>query len=335
MVRFAVIGTNFITDSFMEAVEQCQDATVCAVYSRTKERAKQYGEKYGISIFYDSLEELADSGEVDAVYIASPNAFHFPQAMQMLQAGKHVLVEKPAASNTRELKKMIHAASENGVVLLEAMRPVFDPGFRAIQEQLPKIGMVRRATFQFCQYSRRYDKYKEGQIENAFKPELSNGSLMDLGVYCIHPLVKLFGRPKAVLGHCYKLSTGADAQGTVISIYDNMQAEAIFSKITQGALPSQIQGEDGAMLIREIADTKQIELVFRGGEKEVISIDKKENNMFYEVEEFVRLIGNGTGGEEHHTYSIWTMEILDEARKQMGIEFPADKNDFSCPESVF
>lgn len=326
MVRFAVIGTNFITDNFMEAGMQCEDFHVQAVYSRTMERAKEYASKYGIEDCYDSLDDVAAAENIDAVYVASPNALHAPQSIQMLNAGKHVLCEKTIASNQAELQQMLDAAKKHHVIVLEAMRPVFDPGFQAIQDNLSKIAPVRRATFQYCQYSRRYDNYKIGIIENAFKPELSNGALMDIGVYCVHPMVKLFGMPDQILASGYKLSTGAEAMGTIIARYgDEMQAELLYSKITDSILPSQIQGEEGSMIIEEIPDTVTLKIRTRKDKNwEEIKIDKKENNMYYEIKEFIRLVQSGESADEHNQYSLWELAVMDEARKQMGIVFPAD-----------
>ena len=219
MVRFAVIGTNFITDNFMDAGSQCEGFKVQAVYSRSMEKAKEYAGKYGIEDCYDSLDALAAAENIDAVYVASPNALHAGQSIKMLKAGKHVLCEKTIASNSGELEHMIKAAKEHQVIVMEGMRSVFDPGFAAIRENLPKLGKIRRATFQYCQYSRRYDNFKKGIIENAFKPELSNGALMDIGVYCVHPMVKLFGLPNEISAHCLKLSNGVDASGTIVAMY--------------------------------------------------------------------------------------------------------------------
>lgn len=324
MVRFAVIGTNFITDSFIEAGRQCEDFHVQAVYSRTRKRAEEYAAKYGIEDCYDSLDALAQAENIDAVYVASPNSCHGAQSIQMLEAGKHVLCEKTIASNKKELERMLKASQKNGVVLLEAMRSVFDPGFAAIQKNLPKLGKIRRATFQYCQYSRRYDNYKKGIVENAFRPELSNGALMDIGVYCVHPLVKLFGMPREIIARGMKLETGAEANGTILAVYDDMQAELIYSKITDAILPSQIQGEEGSMIIEEIPDTKNIKIRYRNKQWEEIKISKKENNMYYEIEEFIRLIREKESAQIHNQYSVWELELMDEARRQMGIVFPAD-----------
>lgn len=325
MVRFALIGTNFITDNLMDAGSQCEGFKVQAVYSRSMEKAKEYAGKYGIEDCYDSLEALAAAKNIDAVYVASPNALHARQSIQMMKAGKHVLCEKTIASNSGELEQMLKVSEENQVMVLEAMRSVFDPGFAAIRENLSKLGKIRRASFQYCQYSSRYDNFKKGIIENAFKPELSNGALMDIGVYCVHPMVKLFGLPNEISAHCLKLSNGVDASGTIVAMYDEMQAELMYSKITNSALPSQIQGEEASMIIKEIPDTTEIEIVYRSGEREKIEIEKKTNNMYYEIEEFIRLAEAKESAKVHNQSSVLELQVMDEARKQMGIVFPADQ----------
>ncbi len=324
MVRFAVIGTNKITDNFIEAANQCKGFELVAVYSRTKERALEYAHKHDAPLVYDDLDELAASKEIDAVYVASPNSFHAEQSIKMLNGKKHVLCEKTIASNSKELGEMLKAAQDNGVILLEAMRSVFDPGFKAIEEHLSKLGTIRRVTFQYCQYSSRYDNFKKGIIENAFNPVFSNGALMDIGVYCIHPLVKLFGMPEKLWADAVILENGVDGAGTIMVKYKNMQGELIYSKIANSSLPSQIQGEKGCMLIKEIPDTREITITYNDGQEEHIQINKYHNNMYYEVEEFIRLIQTNGNAQEHNQYSIMELNIMDEVRRQMGITFPAD-----------
>lgn len=170
-----------------------------AVYSRTMEKGKEFAAKYGVDKVYDNYEELAKDPEIDAGLCGSPTYCHFKHTRMMLNHKKHVLCEKPVASNLTELELMIQAAKENQVVFMEAMKSVHTPGFKAMKEHLSKIGTVRRATIQYCQYSSRYDKFKNGIIENAFKPELSNGAIMDIGVYCVHFLAALFGMPEKIL----------------------------------------------------------------------------------------------------------------------------------------
>lgn len=116
------------------------------------------------------------------------------------------MIEKTITSNLRELNELCQLAKENNVVIMEAMRSVYSPGFLAIKDAMKKIEPVRRVEFQYCQYSFRYDKYKNGIIENAFNPSFSNGALMDIGVYCVHPLVKLFGLPDEIKATSYHAS---------------------------------------------------------------------------------------------------------------------------------
>ena len=132
-MNFAIIGTNYISDWFMNAGKHCEKLHVQAVYSRTMEKGREFADKYRIPDCYDSLEALAGAENVDAVYVASPNALHAAQSIQMLNAGKHVLCEKSIASNERELRAMLAAAEKNQVIVMEAMRSVFDPGFSEIQ----------------------------------------------------------------------------------------------------------------------------------------------------------------------------------------------------------
>ena len=88
---------------------------------------------------------------MEAVYVASPNYAHCAQSIAMMRAGKHVLCEKPMASNAREVEEMLACAREMGVVLLEAMKPIFEPSFAALRDALPALGTLRRASLSYCQ----------------------------------------------------------------------------------------------------------------------------------------------------------------------------------------
>lgn len=113
MIRYAVIGTNFITDRFIGAAKECSKIQLHGVYSRDINRAREYADKYNATLTFGSLEELAECDEIDMVYIASPNSLHCEQSIRMLTSKKHVLCEKPIASNSEELRKMLQAAKEN------------------------------------------------------------------------------------------------------------------------------------------------------------------------------------------------------------------------------
>lgn len=325
MIRFGVIGTNFITDRFLKAGEFCKDFQLIAVYSRTIDRAKKYATHHDAKYVFDNLEELARCDEVDAVYVASPNYCHAQHSILMMNHGKHILCEKPVASNEQELEKMLAAAEKNQVVFLEAVRQIYMPGFQAIKENLEKIGKIRRVTFSYCKYSSRYDNFKRGIIENAFRPELSNGALMDIGVYGVHMLGAIFGMPKQMQSACIKLSNGVDAEGTILAEYDGMLAEVMYSKVSSLNLPAQIQGEEGTMLIEQLTDPVKIRMIFRDGSETVTEIPEEEPAMVYEIRTFTELIKNEAVRHVYLENSRTEMRITDEVRRQQGIVFPADE----------
>ena len=263
--------------------------------------------------------------KIDAVYVASPTYMHYTHSITMINYGKHVLCEKPVCSNREELDILIKAAKEQGVVFMEAMKNVHSPGFHAMMDNLHKIGTVRRATIQYCQYSSRYDKFKKGIIENAFNPKLSNGALMDIGSYCIHFLASLFGKPEKILADSLFLENGVDGAGSVITSYGDKQAEIIYSKITDSKLPTQIQGENGCMIIEQCPIIKKITIYYRNGETEELQFDKRDNPMIYETKDFIRLIKEHKVDHQFLRSSEIEMDITDEVRRQTGIVFPADK----------
>lgn len=324
MIRYATIGTNFITEWFLEAAAQIPSLAYAAAYSRKEETAAAFAKKHGAERIYTDLEELAAAPDIDAVYIASPNSLHCEQATLMLSHGKHVLCEKTITSNERELKGLIELAESRGLVLMEAMRSVYEPGFAAIRENLPRLGKIRRVSFQFGKYSSRYDKFKQGIVENAFDPSFSNGALMDIGVYCVHPLVRLFGMPEKILADAVLLPGGVDGAGTILAHYDGMQAELLYSKITDNRLPSQIQGEEGTMVIRDINHLWDVVFYDRKGACETLISLPQQGSLLDETLEWVRLMEGGKTGEEHYAYSLMELRVMDEARRQCGIRFPAD-----------
>ena len=324
MIRFGMIGTGKIAEKFWQANRYGKDFELTAVYSRTLERARQFGFQKGQLQYFDDLEAFANSDCIDAVYVASPNCCHYEQVMTLLKAGKHVLCEKPMASNLEQAQEMFAEAEKQNLIRLEGMRSIYAPSFQKMIPYMETLGTIRRATLQYCQYSSRYDNYKRGIVENAFKPELSNGALMDIGVYVVSCMIRLFGAPKSIKASGVKLHNGVDGAGTILMEYPDMIGEAIYSKITDSAMPSQIQGEDASMLIQEIENVKDLRIV-RKGVVQSIHFEQSDNILNYETQEFIKMIKTGMGWEKSKEITLETMKVLDEARKQLHIVFPADK----------
>ena len=337
-VRFGVVGPNFIADWMINGARQDERFELAAVYSRTQERADMFAAKHNIPHTFTSIEEMASSGFIDAVYIASPNFLHASQSILFMSHGKHVLCEKPFASNAAEVRAMTEASKKYNVTLMEAMKTTLMPNFLSVRENLHRIGKPRRYISSYCQYSSRYDKYKAGIIENAFRREMSNGAAMDIGVYTMYPMVVLFGRPQKIEASGIMLSTGVDGQGAVNFQYEGMNATVLYSKIADSSLPTEIQGEDGNITIDRINLMHKASIMPRRPktaasnlyvtQEEDISIHSEKDDYYFEMAEFISLIMDGRreSSVNSHANSLITIEIIDEIRRQTGVTFPADEH---------
>jgi scyllo-inositol 2-dehydrogenase (NADP+) len=326
MIRIGILGTSMITEKFIKSAMLVEDLKIMAVYSRSQEKAASFGEKYGVDNIFTDLTVMAKSSSIDAVYIASPNSLHAQQSILFLNNKKHVLCEKPIASNVKELNLMIEAARNNNMLLMEAMITTTLPNFKVIEDNLYKLGKIRRYFASYCQYSSRYDAHKAGKEVNTFKTEFSNGSIMDLGVYCIHPLVKLFGMPEEIMASSLKLPSGVDGQGSLLLSYKDMEGVIIHSKIADSFVSSEIQGEKGTMIIDKISKPQKVQIIYRDGTIEELTVTQREELMYYEASEFIHLIKNNKTESELNSYdkSLKAIEIIEKARKKTGIIYPSD-----------
>lgn len=324
MIRFAVIGTNWITRQFVDAAHETGKYKLTAVYSRSLEQAQSFANDYPVEHLFTSLEAMAQSDDVDAVYIASPNSLHFPQTELFLRHKKHVICEKPLASNLREVEQAIAVARENQVVLFEAFKTASLPNFQLLQQTLPKLGQLRKAFINYCQYSSRYQRYLDGENPNTFNPAFSNGSIMDIGFYCLASAVALWGEPKQVQASASLLDSGVDAHGVVVMDYGDFSVTLQHSKVSDSTLPSEIQGEAGALVIEKISECQKLSFVPRGSKAQDLSQPQHINTMLYEAEEFARLVENNEVNHPGLEVSRITAKVQTEIRRQTGVVFPAD-----------
>lgn len=346
-VRFAVIGTSMISDNFIEAVSACPRASYVGSMGRSLDKAERATRDHGGTRAFSCVEDVAACDDVDAAYIASPNAIHYEQALSLVRAGKHVLVEKPMASDAGKVRKLLDVARDSGVVAMEAMRPVHDPGIKRIRELLPRVGNVRRASLRYGKYSSRYDELLAGSHTNIFDARLATGALMDLGVYCVETMVSLFGVPQGITcssvlvsGGREELTGGAiDGAGTITASYEGYVVNLDYSKVTQDLLPCQIEGELGTLVFEGVDGPTSGRMRIRGkavrnaaksgvrsvGDiEEEVAFDPCDNNMAYELEDFIGCVAGERGFEEFARISLSSLAIMDEARRQCGIVFPMD-----------
>lgn len=318
MLRIATVGTSAITRQLIEAVAISGVAEVVAVSLRRRDQAQAFANEMGVDLALEGLEQVIAHPDVDAVYIASPNLAHAGQVEACLHGGKHVLCEKPLAPTADEQARLFDLAASQGLVLLEAVRSIFDPGMELVRGLLPRLGTVRRASFAYCQRSARYDLVLAGEPVTIFDPDSAGGALYDLGVYCIHPLVHLFGEPETVQCVSVPIATGADGAGVVLAGYPGLVADLSYSKITASTTPSQIQGELATMYLDHIAMPRVITVHELGAEPEVIRVDGEPNNLVYEVRHFAELVDSGEPAVVESRRSIAAATVLDRARRAEG-----------------
>ncbi|WP_447863841.1 Gfo/Idh/MocA family protein [Kluyvera sichuanensis] len=324
MIRFAVIGTNWITRQFVDAAHESGKYKLTAVYSRSLEQAQTFANDYPVEHLFTSLDAMAQSEDIDAVYIASPNSLHFPQTKLFLQHKKHVICEKPLASNLHEVEQAIALARENQVVLFEAFKTASLPNFQILQQSLEKVGPVRKAFINYCQYSSRYQRYLDGENPNTFNPAFSNGSIMDIGFYCLASAVALWGEPKQVQASASLLDSGVDAHGIAVLDYGDFSVTLQHSKVSDSTLPSEIQGEAGALVVEKISECQKVSFIPRGSKAQDLSQPQHINTMLYEAEEFARLVENNEVDHPALEVSRITAKVQTEIRRQTGVVFPAD-----------
>ncbi|MDQ1074520.1 Gfo/Idh/MocA family protein [Microbacterium sp. SORGH_AS_0969] len=279
MIRIGIVGTSSISERFAEAVDVVDGVEVGRVASRDEERARAFADKIGAPGIALGLRALLDAGDIDAVYLASPNSAHVAQAQTVLDAGIPALVEKPATLTAPQWEELVGRAATRGVVLLEAMRTAYDPGLAAVADVLPKLGTVRRVSLRYEKRSARYDHVLAGEQTNIFDPALGGSALRDLGVYPLHALVQLFGVPRAVQGVRIGIASGTDGLGSALAAYDGFVADIAWSKITDTSLSSEIQGEDASLRIDTIDAPRVLEFTPRGGDAEIIRVEAHENVM--------------------------------------------------------
>ena len=317
-IRFAIVGTNFISDRFAEAVEASGCAEIVAVFSRKLDTGRHFADKHGIKKVFCDYAEMLSNGDIDAVYIASPTVCHSEQTAAALMAGKHVLCEKMITTTEAELVSLIDLARSRGLILLEAMRPDFDPAYDALRSAITQIGRIRRATLEFCQYSSRYDRFLAGEVLNAFDPKMKNSALADIGIYPLHLAVSLFGRPQSLSASAVFLDNGFEGSGSITLDYGDKLCQVIYSKITDSVNPSVIEGECGSITIDKINAPTRITLRLRGGEAVDLPIDSAANNMVYEVEAFSCMVSGQASPDGYLAVSKDSLNLVERAYSQTG-----------------
>jgi predicted dehydrogenase len=194
LLRIGTLGTARIAQSaLIEPATSVADVTVTAVAARDESRADAFALRYGIAKAYGSYQELLADPDIDAVYNPLPNALHGPWTLRAIEAGKHVLCEKPFASNAGEAEHVARAADAADLVVMEAMHYRYHPLITRLGEVVGELGPVRHLQ---CWTS--FAIADPGDIRYDFP--LGGGALMDGGCYALDCLRLLGGDPASVTG---------------------------------------------------------------------------------------------------------------------------------------
>jgi predicted dehydrogenase len=209
-VRLGLLSTADINQAILAAAAGTDAVEVVAVGSRSAERAAAYAREHGLAHAHGSYEALLADDEVDAVYVSVPNGLHAEWTLRALEAGKHVLVEKPFSDRVAEVERCHDEAQARGLVLTEGFmwrhHPQADELVRLVREGA--VGDLRlvRAWFSF--------PLAPGP-DPRWDPALAGGSLMDLGCYCVSAARLLAGEPDLVVGAAFAAQTGVDVRFAV------------------------------------------------------------------------------------------------------------------------
>ena len=331
MLRFGIIGTSWITDSYIEGALDSGLWQFTAIYSRTEERGLDFGKKYGVTNIYTDITAMAECDDIDAVYIASPNYLHVKHCEEFLKNKKHVICEKPLASHVSEVIELQKTAADNGVIFLEAIMFMHLPMKNQLAEAMGKIGNISMAKFDFCQRSSKYDSYLAGNLPNIFNPAIEAGALMDLGVYCVYPALYFFGEPESVSIDVRMLESGVDGAGVVNFRYPDKLVSIPYSKLGQAAANTDIQGDYGTVYVESISRLANIEILYSNGVKEPVCGDEEKYKLMgYEAIDFYKYITQLDDPEVKKEYdicsemSVKVTAMLEKLRKLANIKFPSD-----------
>lgn len=217
MRHWAVIGTGNMAGLFVSDSQNVKNARFSAVYSRDLARAETFAKAHQIEKAYSSLEAMLAEPSIEGVYIASPHTSHAAQAIQALNAGKHVLVEKPMSLTRREAEAVFNAAKDNQRFCAEALWTKFSHCYQSLKQQLEagRIGEVRHISANFG-----FAVDQSNPEHRLLNPDLAGGALLDIGLYPIFLPLALFGEPNATQAKVTMGPTGVDIATDLTLEYD-------------------------------------------------------------------------------------------------------------------
>ena len=323
-VKWGILGTGKIAKRFMQAAFYVPDAQVVAVSSREQHTADQFGAQYGVPKRYGSYDALLRDPEVEIVYVATPHTLHAENTLAALQAGKHVLCEKPFTVNAQQAEAVIQAARAAGKFVMEGMWTRCFPVVREIIRRIQsgELGEIRylQADFGF--------RPAFNPASRLFAPELGGGALLDVGVYPVALAFLVLGAPKQIVSHATLGATGVDELCSMLFLYEN-GAQAVLSASLQVEMPKQanICGSQARIhLPAPWWKPSEAYLVRNDGTTEHLLYPYEGDGLQFEIRHVHDCLRQGL------TESPWMpldetlaiMRLLDTLRAQWGVRYPSD-----------
>ncbi len=321
-IRWGIAGTGAIAAGFSEALGQVEGAALHAVGSRNLATAEAFGERFGIPRRYGSYDDLARDAELDVIYVATPQSRHAADAISFLQAGRHVLCEKPFALDASEARSMAEAAEANDRFLMEAMWTRFLPAYRRLAELL-RDGRIGEVLLVEGDFGFRRDFDPEHRL---FRQDLGGGGLLDLGVYPLQLCSFVLGPPVAVAARGVIGSTGVDEIVCAVLEHPGGAMGVIKAGLRVGmACTGRIAGTHGVIELPALMHCPDTLVVSDIGGSERLDLSYEGSGLRFEIEEVQRCIRAGLRVSEVMPVaeSISLMETLDTIRAQIGLQFTA------------
>ncbi len=276
-VRWGILSTAQINEHVLAGARASDAVDVVAVASRDGARAQAYAREHGIERAYGSYSELLEDPGVEAVYIPLPNALHVDWTVRALEAGKHVLCEKPFSRRAAEVERAFDLAESAGLVVSEGFMWRHHPQTARLSALLAEgaVGALRvvRAAFSFPLEASR------GGDDTRFDPALDGGALMDVGCYCVNAIRLLAGEP--VRAHAEQV-VGASGVDVVFAATLRLPGDVLGQFACGFVLPArhglEVVGEEGSLVVPDPFHVRSplIELL-RDGEVERITVEPADS----------------------------------------------------------
>ncbi|WP_022884829.1 Gfo/Idh/MocA family protein [Glaciibacter superstes] len=323
-IRWGILATGGIAHAFAGDLVQSGRA-LQAVGSRSQESADAFAAEFGIPTAHASYEALVSDPEVDIVYVSTPHPFHADNARLALNAGKHVLIEKPITLNAAEAREIVDLAASKGLLVLEAMWTRFLPHMVRIREIIAS-GVLGDVHTLMADHTQDITDDPAHRI-NAL--ELGGGALLDLGIYPISFASALFGKPESVVATATMKDTGVDGQVATIFQYPGGQvATTLSASDTKGPNVASILGTEGRIDIDQVWYSPTTFRVLNSANEviETYVSDVSGRGMQFQALEAEQLVRAGKTASDilSPEESVAIMETLDDIRAIIGLRYPGE-----------